>query len=121
MLSDGSDDQSLWSVTVANSTYDFNNKGYTARYLRRNGTYGFAAYSSAGGPLSLYKLQAPDTRIDPNLSFSSNAITVAWTDIDHFVAPTLNNPYSVAVGYNSSEETVATIDASDFLSKIATS
>ena len=48
-------DYARWSVTVADGTYDFQNKA-TSRYLRKNGSYGFAAYAATtGGPLSLYK------------------------------------------------------------------
>ena len=53
-----SDDKTLWSVT-GTSTYEFVNKGRASvnnKYLRNNGTYGFACYSnSTGGELSLYK------------------------------------------------------------------
>ena len=48
-------DYARWSVTESGGTYDFQNKS-TSRYLRSNGTYGFAAYSTTtGGPLTLYK------------------------------------------------------------------
>lgn len=65
LLASGTDDKSLWSVTTG-STFDFQNKS-NSRYLRRNGTYGFACYSSStGGALSLYKRNAPeDTPADP--------------------------------------------------------
>lgn len=49
-----------WTIT-GNATYEFENYGRadkTNKYLRNNGTYGFACYStSTGGKLSLYKLQ----------------------------------------------------------------
>ena len=52
-------DNALWTVT-GNSTYEFVNKANAAKSinanLRRNGTYGFACYStSTGGALTLYK------------------------------------------------------------------
>ncbi len=52
-------DFALWSVS-GTSTYEFVNKGNAAKSinanLRRNGTYGFACYStSTGGALTLYK------------------------------------------------------------------
>ena len=60
LLSDGTDDKSLWSVTASDDTYDFTNKANAAAEvnasLRRNGTYGFACYATGtGGTLSLYK------------------------------------------------------------------
>ena len=57
MLADGTDDMALWEVS---DEYEFVNKknsdaGVNA-YLRNNGTFGFACYStSTGGALSLYK------------------------------------------------------------------
>lgn len=68
MLADGTDDMALWSVS-GTETYEFVNKKNAANSvnsnLRKNGTYGFACYSTdTGGALSLYKLvepAAPDT------------------------------------------------------------
>lgn len=54
-------DNSRWTVS-GTSTYEFVNKargdaGSNNKYLRNNGTYGFACYSSGtGGQLTLYKL-----------------------------------------------------------------
>ena len=60
LLASGTDNKSLWTVSVGTNTYDFVNKANTAASvnatLRRNGTYGFACYAtSTGGALSLYK------------------------------------------------------------------
>ena len=59
---DGTDDKSLWSCTSTSDSesYDFVNKQNTTNNvnatLRRNGTYGFAAYANTtGGALTLYK------------------------------------------------------------------
>lgn len=59
MLTDGTDDKALWTVS-GDETYDFVNKANAAAevnaYLRENTTYGFACYASGtGGALSLYK------------------------------------------------------------------
>ncbi|MCR5130987.1 MAG: Ig-like domain-containing protein [Prevotella sp.] len=59
LLTSGTDDMSLWTVS-GTATYDFVNKKNTANNvnanLRRNGTYGYACYASGtGGSLSLYK------------------------------------------------------------------
>ena len=54
LLTSGTDDKALWSVTTG-ATFDFVNKS-NSRYLRRNSNYGFACYASGtGGALSLYK------------------------------------------------------------------
>lgn len=62
LLASGSDDKSLWTVS-GTVTYEFVNKYNSSNgvnaYLRNNGTYGFACYSTqTGGALSLYKLGA---------------------------------------------------------------
>ncbi|MBR0446901.1 MAG: endonuclease [Clostridia bacterium] len=50
-------DYAQWTVS-GTSTYEFVNGGNN-RYLRRNGTYGYACYStSTGGALTLYKRQS---------------------------------------------------------------
>ena len=59
LLSAGTDDQALWTVSGSES-YDFVNKANESarvnKTLRRNGEYGFACYSEkTGGSLSLYK------------------------------------------------------------------
>ena len=75
LLDNGSDDNSLWTVTKAAdaSTFEFVNKANsTAKAnanLRNNGTYGFACYGpSTGGPLSL-SIKRPDRQHYP-YSFS---------------------------------------------------
>jgi len=67
LLSSETDDKSLWSVTTG-STFDFTNKFNAASNvnatLRRNGTFGFACYStSTGGALSLYKRTSGTTPV----------------------------------------------------------
>ena len=61
MIADGTSDNALWTVT-GNETFEFENKARAAgsdpnnKWLRKNGTYGFACYASGtGGALSLYK------------------------------------------------------------------
>ena len=70
-------DNTLWSVTApGETTHEFRNKSnesQSARYLRRNTTYGFACYStSTGGALSLYK------KVDntPSLSFNGSSANI---------------------------------------------
>lgn len=59
MMSDGTDDKALWTVT-GTETYEFVNKYNSEKSinanLRNNGTYGFACYATGtGGALTLYK------------------------------------------------------------------
>ncbi len=62
MLASGTDDKALWTVT-GTETFEFENKARAAatsnpnnKWLRNNGTNGFACYATAtGGALSLYK------------------------------------------------------------------
>ena len=52
-----------------NSSFDFLNKGKTGKYLRLNGTYGFACYAeSTGSALSLYKKQIAGQPTTPTFS-----------------------------------------------------
>lgn len=62
LLADGTDDKSLWTVSISKEkTFEFVNKANAANAnLRGNGDYGFACYStSTGGALSLYRLAGP--------------------------------------------------------------
>ena len=64
LFTSGTDDRSLWEVS-GSATYEFINKARddassNNKYLRNNGTFGFACYAQGtGGELSLYK---KDTR-----------------------------------------------------------
>lgn len=68
ILSDGTDDKSLWTAS-GSSTFEFVNKQNTANgvnaNLRYNSGYGFACYStSTGNSLTLYKRQVITSRMD---------------------------------------------------------
>ena len=70
-LSTDIDDKAKWTIT-GSSTYEFVNKNNSASgvnsNLRKNGTYGFACYStSTGGALTLYKVSG-EAPIDTNES-----------------------------------------------------
>ncbi|MBR4775966.1 MAG: Ig-like domain-containing protein [Bacteroidales bacterium] len=64
LLDAATSDNALWTVT-GSATYEFENKARAAassdpnnKWLRNNGTYGFACYAtSTGGALTLYKKQ----------------------------------------------------------------
>lgn len=83
LLAEATDDKALWTIT-GSETYDFENKARAAatkdsnnKWLRNNGTYGFACYaSSTGGALSLYKkADASDNRTATSIEFSGNYAT----------------------------------------------
>lgn len=82
MLNDGTDDKAKWTVTVKDGKFEFENKARAAaasdadkKWLRKNGTYGFATYaSSTGGALTLFKYRpGPATSVD-NTEFTNKAV-----------------------------------------------
>lgn len=92
LLDNGSDDNSLWTVTKAAdaSTFEFVNKANSTANvnanLRNNGTYGFACYAaSTGGPLSLYRLSGPIDNTIPTLSVDQTSKVWAADATDAFV------------------------------------
>ena len=64
-LVDDVTDYAKWTVTRTGDTFEFENYGRSDsdnKYLRNNGTYGFACYkSSTGGALTLYKFESDPT------------------------------------------------------------
>lgn len=107
-------DNSKWTIT-GTETYDFENKARAAvpvdnRWLRNNGTYGFACYtSSTGGALSLYKKQESG-KSPAGLSYATSKY--ATTFGASFDTPTLTNPNSLAVTYSTSDATIADVNSS---------
>ena len=96
----------------------------TRNHLRYNGDNNmfscYAQSSSVETKVSIYKkVEAPDTRDFAPISWgerstasvSMNGSTFTWTDPDGS-QPILNNSENLTVTYSSSEETVATINAS---------
>ena len=81
-------DNSKWTVT-GTSTYEFENKARAAatsdsdkKWLRNNGTYGFACYaSSTGGALSLYKKSAAAPTKVSKPSISGNEAFLTSTEV----------------------------------------
>lgn len=116
MLEDGTDDKALWSVTPG-ETFDFTNKyNYDKMInanLRRNGTYGFACYATGtGGPLSLYRKDGTHARIATTISFSqSGPFSVDFGDDFTTPTATLTPADAGSLVYSSSDENVATVDA----------
>ena len=92
LLTSGTDDKSLWSVTK-DATFEFVNKNNSSSNvnanLRRNGTYGFACYSTlTGGALSLYK-RTGDTTPTPIIIVAAPTIS-GTTPFDNSTTVTLN-------------------------------
>ncbi len=78
LLTDGTDNGSLWTVS-GTETHDFTNKKNTSSNvnatLRNNGTYGFACYATGtGGALTLYK-KAENKAATPTLTESQTFTT----------------------------------------------
>lgn len=65
MLASGTDDKSLWGITHSGAVYTITNKS-NSRFLKKNGTYGFACY--ADGTVSLYKKQVEGQPKAPTFS-----------------------------------------------------
>ena len=82
MVADGTIDNALWTVTVTDGKYDFENKSRSEsanpenKWLRNNGTNGFACYAAnMGGALTLYKKGAVPTAVE-NIEAAPKAMKV---------------------------------------------
>lgn len=111
-------DYAKWTVTGTNS-YDFENYGRAKesnKWLRKNGTYGFACYASGtGGALSLYKKTAA--------SATALAVKTAPTKLNYKKGETLDltglvldatvgvNHVDVTSGYTASPANGATLNS----------
>lgn len=119
LLDDGSDDKSKWTVT-GSSTYEFVNKANAAASvnanLRRNGTYGFACYSTGtGGALSLYKLN--DGKTAAGIAYARTSDTIDYGE--SLTPPTLSNAHGLTLASCvSSNESVATVSAAGVINVV---
>ena len=120
-------DYARWTVT-GTETYDFENKGRAGgssdkdkKWLRNNGTYGWACYStSTGGALSLYKkIEAAGaaTTVTINSTGITNTNKFVSTEAGTLTATvTYGSPAAAvpgaAVTWSSSNTSVATVDES---------
>lgn len=103
LLTSGTDNKSLWTVSRSGEGYEFINKANAAagvnKNLRNNATYGFACYStSTGGALSLYKI---------NDSSENTEVIDALNGVESFA--------KLAYKYNKYVETTVTEDSVDVL------
>ena len=88
LLADGTDDKSKWSCasTALSTNYDFENKSRAAgtdpgnKWLRKNGSYGFACYADAtGNNLTLYKRSTSYTGYITNCCNDAAVVTLTPT------------------------------------------
>ena len=105
IILDGSDNKAKWTAT-GSATYEFRNKDRHEstsnpdnKWLRENGTYGFACYNDkTGGALTLYKR---------NASYSDYATTCTAPVLPYLIAePTMLDFGNVAVNASVPAQTV---------------
>lgn len=121
------DNNAVWTINISNGVASVNNVGNTAKGVLcfnpswQNNTDKnpvFAAYGSAPtngtAALALYVDLTTCVELEEaGLAYSvTSPIEVAWDNKESFVKPTLANPNNLTVTYSSSDETVATVDAS---------
>jgi len=121
------DNNAVWTINISNGVASVNNVGNTTKgVLCFNPTWQnntdsnplFAAYGSVPtngtAALALYvDLKTCVELEEAGLAYSvTSPIEVAWDNKESFVKPTLANPNNLTVTYSSSDETVATVDAS---------
>ena len=116
LLTSGTDDKSLWTVS-GTSTYEFVNKANKAASvnsnLRRNGTYGFACYStSTGGALTLYKKVATNFSVTAQ-SNNINYGTVSLSGTTITATPKTGYRVSTTTPYTISPSGSATVTQSE--------
>lgn len=119
-----------WTIT-GNSTYEFINQQNLANSvnanLRRNGTYGFACYStSTGGALSLYKKVGTITEIPTTTTINTTGITntdvytsTAAGSLSAIVSAEGNTISGATVTWSSNNTDVATINANGVITLVA--
>ncbi|MBO6280458.1 MAG: endonuclease [Bacilli bacterium] len=103
-LSADIDDKAKWAIT-GSSTYEFVNKNNSASgvnsNLRKNGTYGFACYStSTGGALTLYKVsgEAPvDTNESPYINGYAYEMYFTNSSGNHYFSHSMSGYYGATV------------------------
>lgn len=121
------DNNAVWTINISNGVASVNNVGNTTKGVLcfnptwKNNTDSnplFAAYGSvpANGTAALALYVDLTTCVEleeAGLAYSvTSPIEVAWDNKESFVKPTLANPNNLTVTYSSSDETVATVDAS---------
>ena len=93
------------------TSYDFQNKGKTGKYLRYNNGYGFASYGNTTGvALTLYKKS--NGKSAAGLAYDAadaQKLVKVGGSLD---APTLTNPNSLTVSYASGNTDVIEVNAS---------
>ncbi len=121
LLDSGTDDKALFSVTLSDGKFDFVNKS-NSRYLRQNGTSGWAMYStSTGGAVSLYyrdnrtELTAPASVTAAINGSDDSVVDVTFATVSGaasygiIATPTSGDPV-VKTGVTSSPATISVAD-----------
>ena len=109
------DASSTYSTWVITDDYQVKNVGLSTRYIQYNYNSGnprFAAYKGTQTKSYLFVKSgsASDNRKDSEISFATTSYTVSFDETDEFVAPTLANPHSLTVTYESSDENLAVVN-----------
>ena len=130
MLESGTDNKSLWGITHSEAVYTITNKS-NSRFLKKNGTYGFACY--ADGTVSLYKKQvegqpkAPtfsipggnyETAQSVELSCETEDVTIHYT-LDGTTPTNASPVYSTALAISSTTTIKAIAIKNDVSSTVA--
>lgn len=113
----GTGDRKLW---VYSGSYLVTNDTYTDRYLSMNGTTDFRSYINTNtNPITpkFYKYQGPtysnfttDARAEAGIVFAEVSIDAQLSG--DYAGQALTNPNELTVAYSSSDENVATVNAS---------
>lgn len=122
LIDDNTDDKALFSVTLSDGKFDFVNKS-NSRYLRQNGTNGWAMYANTtGNLLTLYNkdnrtaLDAPATVSAAINGSDDTVIDVTFTTVDGAASYTIiATPESGDPVSKSVSTSPATISVSDGL------
>lgn len=110
-------DKIRWIIS-GSATYEFVNKNNSHdkinANLRRNGTYGFACYSSStGGALSLYKKVVGPSKEDIELSFAETEVQRLVSDGSYSQTASVTEGYDGVISYSITANTAsATIEGS---------
>lgn len=110
-------DNIRWIIS-GSTTYEFVNKNNSHdkinANLRRNGTYGFACYSSStGGALSLYKKVVGPSKEDIELSFTETEVQRLVSDGSYSQTASVTEGYDGVISYSITANTAsATIEGS---------
>ena len=120
LIDDGTANMAKWTVTLDSGKYDFENYGRSIastdsgnKWLRRNGTYGFACYASGtGGALTLYKKSSSSVVPVTNVSLNKASTSLTVGGSETLTATVLPNDATIKdVTWSASNNVVSVSDA----------